>query len=705
MGEVVRTACRGCHGVCQVLVHVDEGRVVKVTGDPDSPTSRGYLCPKGAASPDLLYHPDRLLYPLRRVGARGENRWERVSWDEALDEMAGRLEAVRRESGPEFFGMMQGTGRPYTGFSSRFANALGTPNFTGVAHLCYFPRWMASLYTLGQLPICDFYGFGREMPRCIVIWGCNVTETGASDGMCGGTVQAALKKAEKVIVVDPRRIKPAESAGHWLQLRPGTDGALALAMINVIIDEGLVDREFVDGYTVGFEELVEHVREFTPEWASAITRVGAGEIREAARTYASTDPACILWGNAVDMSACNYQTARSLLILRAITGNIDRPGGDVLWVPPAGVRQRSLFMNLEVPGLQFRPPGTAPSVDGGRFPLCSTVHPPAFWRSIVTGDPYRMRALWIMGSNPLVTMTHSLEVEEALKILEFTVVSDLFMTPTAQLADLVLPAATWLEQDDVVNLHKIWCVLARRKVARVGEARDDREVIFDVAHRLGLNEAFPWGDYREYLDWVLEESGVDFDQFCEKGILSGEMRYYKYRSEGFATATRKFEILSSISKMMGVEPLPVYREPPRSPVSAPEVARDYPLILTTGAKTKGFFHSEGRQVERLRKANPDPVVEMNPDTAAPLGIAGGDWVCIETPESRVSMRAKLFDGIAPDVVSAQHAWWYPEDEPPEYGWKRSSANLLFGDTDYDPDTGSESLRSALCRVYPADGER
>jgi anaerobic selenocysteine-containing dehydrogenase len=362
------------------------------------------------------------------------------------------------------------------------------------------------------------------------------------------------------------------------------------------------------------------------------------------------------------------------------------------------VRQRSLFMNLEVPGLQFLPPGTAEAVDGGGFPMCASTHPPAFWRSIVTGEPYRMRAMWIMGSNPLVTMTHSLEVEEALKRLEFTVVSDFFMTPTAQLADLVLPAATWLEQDDVVNLHKIWCVLARKKVAQAGQARDDREVIFEMAHRLGLEEAFPWKDYREYLEWVLEESGMDFEQFCEKGIITGEMRYYKYRTEGFGTPSGKFEILSGLSGAMGVEPLPLYREPPLSPVSAPQIARDYPLILTTGAKIRGFFHSEGRQIERLRRANPDPLVEVHPVTAAELGIADGDWVRIETPAASVSMRAKLFDGIAPNVVSAQHAWWYPEEGPPDYGWKRSSVNLLFGDTDYDPDTGSEPLRSSLCRL-------
>ena len=702
MTEIVRSACRGCHGVCQVLVHVDDGRVVKVTGDPDSPTSRGYLCPKGAAAPQLLYHPDRVLYPLRRKGERGDNRWERLSWEEALGEVADRLGAIKAEAGSEYFGMMQGTGRPYTGFTNRFANAYGTPNFTGVAHLCYFPRWIASQYTMGQLPVCDVYGFGGRKPACFVMWGCNVTHTGASDGMCGGMVERALLEAERTIVVDPRRIGPARHADHWLQLRPGTDGALALAMINTVIDEVLFDREFVEGYTTGFDELAAHVRGFTPEWASEVTRVPAAEIRAATRTYATTRPGCIQWGNALDMSACNFQTARSLLILRALTGNVDRPGSDVLWVAPENVRQRSLFMNLEVTGLQFLPPDKAAlPVDGNTYPLCPTTHPPAFWRSIVTGDPYRMKAMWIMGSNPLATMTHSTDIESALRTLEFTVVSDIFLTPTAQLADIVLPAATWLEQDDVVNLHKIWCVLARRKVAQAGEARDDREVIFELAHMLGLDEAFPWKDHRSYLGWVLEDTGLGFEEFCRLGILAGRMRYEKFRDEGFRTGSGKLELSCAALGDLGVSPLPVYREPPLTPVSRPDLAADYPLILTTGAKTRWFFHSEGRQIASLRRSCPDPLVEINVTTAESLGVRDGGWVWVQTPEARIRMRARLTDGQAPDVVSAQHAWWFPERAAPVHDWKASNANVLFGDEAYDPDTGSESLRSSLCRVYPA----
>jgi anaerobic selenocysteine-containing dehydrogenase len=387
------------------------------------------------------------------------------------------------------------------------------------------------------------------------------------------------------------------------------------------------------------------------------------------------------------------------LILRGITGNIDIPGGDVLWVPPEGPRQKSPFIDMSVMGDEFLPhEKRLKAVDGHKYPLCPLIHPPHYWRSIVTGEPYLIRAMWIMGSNPLVTMTHSLEIEEALKKLEYIVVSDFFMTPTAQFADLVLPAATWLEQDDVVNLHKIWCVLARKKVTQVGEVKDDKEVMIELSRRLGLVKAFPWRDLQEYNNYCLGDTGLTFEEFCEKGILIGEMRYQKYKTEGFATRSKKFEIYSKRLEAMGISPLPIYREPPVTPASDPELARHYPLILTTGAKIRAFFHSEGRQIKRLRATNPDPLVEVHPETAALLNIADNEWVWIETPHGKISMKARLFDGIAKNVVSAQHGWWFPEDSPSEYGWKKSSVNLLFGDTEYDPDTGSESLRSTLCKI-------
>ncbi|MCP4133047.1 MAG: molybdopterin-dependent oxidoreductase [bacterium] len=751
--SIIKSACRMCHGVCQVNVHLENDKVVKITGDKESPTSKGYICPKGAASPELLYHPDRITHPLRRVGKPGENKWERISWEEAFKEITDKLSSIKQESGPEFFGLMHGTSRPYSDFAARFANAYGTPNYTNVGHICYTPRVMASAYTIGsaQVPVADVYEFGKKKPACVMMWGSNITGVGAVHGLSGGVFQSALNSAEKVIVIDPRKINPVKKADHWLQLRPGTDGALALAMIQIIINEKIYDHDFVNNFTTGFDRLAAHTKPFTPEWASGITGIKRDDIMAAARTYATTAPACIQWGNAIDMSTSSFHTARSLMILKAITGNLDTPGGNVLWVPPENVKMKSPFVNKEMSGMLHLPldkfsrildgkntknPGPLKSLllktlnrvkdrfytrinekssrksmpDQLRmmnklkkpiYPVSPIVNLPLFWESIVSEKPYQLRGLWILGSNPLVNSTNSLLVEEALKKLEFLVVSEMFKTPTAEYANIILPASMWLEQDDVVNNMKQWCVIARKKAAQVGETKDDREVILEIAKRLGLKKAFPWENYHHFLEYMLEDTGMNFDEFCEKGILTGTMEYEKYKTKGFNTASGKVELYSGALEELGVSPLPLYREPPVSPVSTPELYKEYPLVLTTGAKSIYFFHSEGRQIPSLRKKNPEPAIEINPETARNLNIKDNEMVWIETTEGRIQMRTKFFDGIAKNVISAPHAWWFPEEEPPGYGWKRSSINLLFGKTEKDPDNGSEPLRSTLCKVYPA----
>jgi anaerobic selenocysteine-containing dehydrogenase len=699
--RVVRTACRGCHGVCQVLVHLDEkGSVTRVTGDPDSPTSRGYLCPKGAAGPEFLYHPDRLTHPLRRTGPRGSGQWKMVSWEDALSEMAQVFDRIRRESGPEYVALCQGTGRPYTEFTGRFLNAFGSPNFSGPGHNCFLPRNISSALTVGWLPIADIYGHGGQMPACILAFGNNAVSFGAADGLCGGMIKRAMEAAQEVIVVDPRRTATARSATRYLQLRPGSEGALALAMIHVIISEGLYCRDFVEHYCAGFEELTKHVAAFTPEWAEPITRIPAAAIREAARVFSRTAPACVLWGNGIDMSVNAFQTGRALLILMAITGNLDVPGGMVQWVPPKGVRVKSPLVDRRVTGIQFLPEEQkAKMIGAGRFPFTPGCHQPTFWNACATGRPYRPRAVWLVGTNPIVTATRGDVVEEALRDhLEFTVVSDFFLTPTAELADLVLPAAHWLEQDDVVFFHKIWCVIVRTKLAQVGETRDDRDVIFDLAHRLGLDEAFPWPNRRAYLEWLLEPSGLSFEQFVEKGILLGEMRYRKYEKEGFPTPSGRVELVSSIMAHQGRPSLPVFVEPPLSPVSRPDLAREYPFIFMAGCKLLPFFHSEGRNVGSLRRLHPDPLVDINPATIASLGMSAGDAAFVVTPYGRARFIVHPDDGLAPDVIHAEHAWWFPERQGPDHGWRESCVNLLFGHEHFDPDSGAEALKCSLCRI-------
>ena len=698
---VVRTACRGCHGICQVLVHLDSaGRVLRVTGDPDSPTSRGYICPKARAAPEQLYHPDRIVHPMRRTGARGAGQWKAISWDEALAEMAEVFDRVRRESGPEYVALCQGTGRPYTEFTGRFIHAFGSPNFASPGHNCFLPRNIAAAITMGGFPQPDIYGHGGSMPACILQFGQNIPDTGGADGYCGGMVRRASHEAQEVIVVDPRRTSSAASANYHLQLRPGSDCALVLAMLHVIIGERLYDADFVKAYCTGFEELATHVLQYSPEWAEPITRVPAADLRSAARVFATVRPACVLWGNGIDMSANAFQTARALLLLMAITGNLDVPGGMVQWVPPPDIRVKSPMVDRSVGGEQFlTPEQKAKMIGAGRFPFGPGCHQPTFWEACATGVPYRPRAVWLVGTNPLVTATRGDIIEKALRDhLEFTVVSDFFFTPTAELADLVLPAAHWLEQDDVVYFHKIWCVLARRKVAQVGESRDDRAVILDLAHRLGLDHAFPWADWSAYLRWLLEPSGLSFEQFAEEGIRFGKMQYRKYEKQRFHTPSGRIELVSSIMAKCGRPSLPVYVEPPVSPISRPDLAKDYPLILISGCKVLPFFHSAGRQIPSLRQLHPRPLVELHPATAIRLGLAEGDYALVETPDGEARFCVHFDDRLAEDVVHVEHAWWYPERAGADHGWRESSANLLFGHEHFDPDSGAEALRGALCRV-------
>jgi len=698
--RVVKSTCRMCHGVCGVLVHIKDGKVVKVTGDKDCPTSDGYICAKGKASPELLYHPDRLKYPLKRVGERGENKWQRISWDEALDTVAEKFLEIKKEFGAEAIAVTQGTGRPYTNFLSRFRNSLGSPNSAGGGHICYLPRVAATGMTCGAFPICDYYGFGGVYPKCVVNWGCNFSEYGASDGMCGNKLIQTVKRGAKLIVIDPRRTSLASKADHWLQVRPGTDDAIAMGMLHVIIKEELYDKDFVGKWTVGFDGLRERVEEYTPEKVEEITWVPAETLRAAARMYATTKPACIQWGVSIDQNINSFQTIRAVLCLMGVTGNIDAPGGDVFWVPPDNIVVQTPRLN---PGLmlvnKLSPEMRAKKVGAGKYTVLEGTHPHLFLDAVLSQQPYPIKAFFIMGTNMLVSRSEPLRTLQALKKFDFTVAVDLFMTPTTQMADIVLPSASWLEVDDVADLHFVWCALPRQKVATIGECRDDKQIFIDLAHRMGMEDCFPWKNVREYCDWILKDTGITFDEFKELGIIKGKMRYKKYEEEGFATPSGKFEFYCSTLESMGYDPLPSVVESPESPYSTPELYKEYPLIISTGARCTAFFHSEGRQIKSLRKLNPDPLIEINSDTAKSLGIKNGDWVWVENLRGKIKLRAKLSGRVHPKVVVAQSQWWFPEKSPPEYGCMESNVNLLTGGMPYDPHTGSESWRSFLCKVY------
>lgn len=694
--RIYKSACRMCHGGCGVLVHVEDGKVVKVKGDPESPLNRGKLCPKGAAAIENLYHPDRLKYPLKRVGRRGEGKWDRISWEEALDTIVGKIKEIRQSHGIESVAIGMGTGRHHFMHVLRFANALGSPNWCepGTAQ-CFVPRVLTGAMTYGDLPVCDYYG--DVNPACVLVWGHNPTESGP-DGELQFTIKECMRKGTKLIVIDPRQTDLAKKADVWLQVRPGTDDALALSMMNVIISEGLYDKEFVEKWTVGFDRLSDRVSEHPPEWAEKITWVPAEEIRRAARLFAETKPATLEWGVGLEHTPNCLQTVRAVGLLPGITGNIDVPGGFILGMHAVNDPDM-LTWNLSDEIKDKRMGADRFKVLCSRDALIGSAHIPTLFEAMRTGKPYPVKAFLIFGNNGLVTYASSREVHESFMSLDFLSVMDLYMTPTAELADIVLPAATWLELDQVCGFPLVAnnVGLVTQKVAEIGECRQDEEVLVDLARRLNLEVGTE--SIHEIYDKQLAPLGLTFKEAREMGFVSVPFQYRKYEVAGFLTRSGKVELASSYLQSLGYDPLPYYEEPPESPYSTPELAKEYPLVLTSGGRIQQFFCSEHRQIASLRKRHPDPIVEINPETAAELGIQEDDWVWIETARGKIQQKAKL-TSIDPRVVNVQYGWWFPEEEGPEYGVWKSNANVLTNiGPPHDPALGTYQLRALLCKVY------
>jgi len=581
--SVVKSHCRMCHGGCGVLVYTKDGRVAKIAGDPDCPINHGTLCSKGIASAQLAYHPDRLTYPVKRIGPKGSGKWERISWDEALDTIAEQILRYKEEFGAESVVMGYGTGRENEAVIYRFANLLGSPNVLTAGHFCYGPRIATSIITCGTNPIVDY----ENNPKCIMVWGNNLVISNP-DCYKGEPFSVSLAAGAKLIAVDPRLTRIAARADVWLQLRPGTDTALALGMLNVIINEGLYDKEFVEKYVHGWDPFVKRVNEYPLDRVEKITWVPQEKIREAARLFATTKPAAIQWGVAIEQQINCADNNRTLMALMGITGNIDVPGGQVLFQAPKIRNVGHFGAHRMLPDTQREKRLGADRFRlGGNFAI---INPKCVWDAILEEKPYPVKMLFFISSNPVMTRGNAREVYRALEKVKFMAVSDFFMTPTAELADIVLPAATWLEMDYIGDFWKRHgYILPRRKVIQVGECRSDHEMLNDLAHRVGQGEQW-WDNFEQALDWILEPIGMTWNDFKEMEYIRGEMRYEKYRTNGFSTPTRKFELYSTLLEKWSYDPLPQYREPPEGPYSTPELYKEYPYILITGARSPGFFH-------------------------------------------------------------------------------------------------------------------
>ena len=702
--KTVKSCCNLCYRMCGVLVHLSNGKVTRVEGDPECAANMGRLCAKGVAALETLYHPDRLKYPLKRVGARGEGKWQRVSWDEALETIALAMNQAKKKYGAESVVFSHGDPKGFEHYIVRLCNIFGTPNICDTRTVCSIPRRFGATITYGYSSIgTDASPDLDYPPACMLMWGANIAFTHLPNYV---RFEQALKKGMKLVVIDPRKTSLAARADLWLKPRPKTDLALALAMMNTIISEGLFDRSFIHKWTVGFDRLKEHVKDYPLEKVAEITWVPKEKIVEAARLYATTKPAAIQDGNAMDDDLNSVQTARAIAILRAITGNLGIPGGDIDWADlPLGLKPtyapgqtEALSFTLDeklsddqrkkMIGADW---GFAPA------PMVRIVPSQLLVKAILDEKPYPVKVLCVHANNPLMTWANAQEVYKSIMALDFLYVADQFMTPTAELADIVLPAATYLEVNGVAFRSPF--VHVRQKVTQIGEAWPDKKMINELAKKLGLGDYF-WEDVDEALDLVLKPMGVTFEEFRNIGSFTAEKKYKRHERDGFNTPSGKVEIYSSLFEKWGYDPIPVYCEPPETPYSDPELAKEYPLIFTSWHH-ENFRHSNNRQIASLRGIEPDPIVEIHPETARDLSIEDGDWVYIENKRGRIKQRAVLTEGIDAKVIAASYGWWFPEKGAESlHGWKESNINVLTGsEPPYNPQIASTNLRGTLCRVY------
>ncbi len=707
--EIIKSTCCLCNGCCGVLITLQDGEPVGIKGEPESPSNQGGLCKIGLASLEYLNHPDRLKHPLKRMGERGGGQWEQISWDEALGLAADGLNKIKQALGPESVVMVHGSAKGAMDTQLvRLANAFGTPNVVCSDHVCHVPRMLAAELTFGFLPAAEYL----HPPACIMVWGANIAATRSN---IYRDFVKAVKKGAKVISIDPLETGIAKRADLWLQIRPGTDLALAMGMIHIILSEDLYDKDFVNKWTVGFDKLKQHVQDYTPHKVADLTWVPAEMIRKAARLYATQRPAHVEWGNALDHQLNSFQTGRAIATLMAITGNLGIPGGEQETMG-SGFRDADPNKVSSQIGLRGRwsyelelrhklsEQTRKKRVDPSLLPDFRYVTPQSVVKAVMEEDPYPVRGMFVSASNPLSCWPNLQKTHQAIHSLDFLAVSDMFMTPTAAMADIVFPAASYLEFDGIQMPPMGNIAQMQRKVAQVGECRSDHEIINGLAKRLGLEKDF-WERIDDFWDAMLEPVGMTFETFKEKGRYMGDKTaktYKKYERSGFSTPSGKVELYSTQLETLGFEPLPIYHEPPETPYGDPDLTKEYPLLCTTW-KLGVYRHSGGRQIPSLRRAHPDPLVIIHPATAQRQGIKKDEWVYIETKRGRIKQKAKVSAVVDPRVIVADHAWWFPEKGPEEtFGWAESNYNVLTNDSPpFNKEVGSFIIRGLACKVYKA----
>ena len=734
--EVKPTNCHYCGYCCAFLATVEDGRVTDLVPDPSRyPYDERILagCRRWRMNLDALDGPDRVNYPLRRAGKRGGNEWERVSWDEALDDIAARLRALADEHGPET--LASAIGGPHASFwpLHRFMNLFGSPNNMGIGQICWNPRiWMDAL-TFGWTVEADIV---PGVTECLFIWGTNPAES--DNSAFWRSILAFARSDAALVVVDPRRTQAAAVADLWLPVRPGTDCTLALGLLHVIIGEGLVDRAFVDAWCHGFDELAEHVRPYTPAHVAAVCGLPEDDIVRAARLFGRAGAAALVSGRGVDQVGANVApTHRAICCLRAVTGNVDKPGSCVLAEGPDFVSEMELEMSdalaperrarcLNTP---FTPLQCYDGYDRARklteklgrtLPerYLTSALPHLVLRAMEEGEPYPVRALIVNATNPLLTYADTHRVFDALMGLDLLVVLDYYMTPTAMIADYVLPAAGAIERP-VLQVHGGVANMGYGGPAAVEpyyERRTDYDVFRGLGLRLGQEDAWPEETLADAFAAQLARAGMDWDAFCQLGIYWQPPAHAKHelpgpdgRPQGFATTTGKIELASEFLPTLGGPRLP---EPaaPAAPLCSPELVEDAEraggahLPMITGSRKQPYNASMYFNNPAFRQKSPHPVAEVSEATAGRLGLKPGDRVEIATDKGS----ARFILETAPlrdDLVNVDYGWWHPEWEPggPDLGgmWE-SNVNCLTSCEPGEPLIGTWSYNAIDCVIRRID---
>lgn len=725
--EVIRSSARsgpGCHDNCGVLLYVKDGKLEKIEGDPENPYNQGRLCPRCLAFKEMLYHPDRLLYPMKRDPKdRGKNTFERISWDEATEIILREMGKVIDAYGAESIWVTQGTGRDINGYGPMMARYLGTPNYgtgflSGIA--CYAPRRFSTSLKSGGLFIADYSQYSPKRyddprwkaPEYILIWGNNPVVAN-SDGTLGHWVVESMKRGSKLITIDPKLTWLAGKSEVFLQLRPGTDTALAMALCNHIIANDLQDQEFCDCWCYGYDEFAEHLAPYTPEWAAEICGVDADLIKEAAIKIGEAENCCLQWGVAMDHTSEGFVTGMAAYDLMALTGNFENPGGmvnapfafdvNVTW--SAGDDWEECTADL--PNQDKKICGEWPANKA-----MQAISPDDLLVAMETSDPYPIKAMWMMQNNALACMGAAPQriIKALQNNMDFNVVVDLFLTPTAlACADVLLPAATFAERMGIYGHQPYLMGTINQAIEPLGEVKSDQVIMYEIGKKFGRGEGMDkWETEEEFYDFCLRKSGFTYKTLQERSWAFPEFEYDKHKKgllrpdgkPGFNTSTGRYNFYSREMVYFGFPPFPTYEEPPESPVSAPELAKKYPLVLTTGARHWGFFHSEHRQSPSMRRLHPDPTVLIHPNTAAKYGIEDGDWVKIENQFGACKQKAELCIRLREDTVAADHAWWFPERDPDDgtlFGVMESNINLLIPMRPGKSGLGA-SYKSQLCAI-------